>query len=119
MTIHVRLNLPARYLDQVRAILRQYAPACDVWAYGSRVTGGAHEASDLDLVVRNPHDLQRPFERLFELREAFVESNLPIHVDVMDWARLPPTFRQEIERSYVVVQAAEEGGDGEVGNVHT
>ncbi|MCX7792089.1 MAG: nucleotidyltransferase domain-containing protein [Chloroflexaceae bacterium] len=116
MTVHVRLNLPARYLDQVRAILQRHAPGCDVWAYGSRVIGGAHEASDLDLVVRNLRDLQRPFERLFELREAFVESDLPIHVDVMDWARLPPAFRQEIERGYVVVQAAEKGDDGEVEN---
>jgi hypothetical protein len=38
----------------------------------------------------------------------FLESDLPIRVDVMDWARIPPAFRQEIERGYVVVQAATE-----------
>jgi predicted nucleotidyltransferase len=54
MTASVSLDLPPRYLDKVRAILRQYVPDYDVWAYGSRVRGGAFEASDLDLVVRNP-----------------------------------------------------------------
>ena len=59
MTASVSLDLPPRYLDKVRAILQQYVPDYDVWAYGSRVRGGAFEASDLDLVVRNPrHPLQ-------------------------------------------------------------
>jgi hypothetical protein len=38
------------------------------------------------------------------LRDALVESNLPIRVDVVDWARIPEAFRREIERAYVVVQ---------------
>ena len=59
MTASVSLDLPPRYLDKVRAILQQYVPDYNVWAYGSRVRGGAFEASDLDLVVRNPrHPLQ-------------------------------------------------------------
>ncbi|MFN5236631.1 MAG: nucleotidyltransferase domain-containing protein [Bacteroidota bacterium] len=28
--------------------------AFEVWAYGSRVNGDAHEGSDLDLVIRTP-----------------------------------------------------------------
>ena len=37
---------------------------------------------------------------------AFDESTLPIVVDIHDWARLPPEYQEEIERSYYIsVQA--------------
>ena len=41
---------------------------------------------------------------LYDLKEAFSESNLPIRVDIMDWARIPVSFHREIERAHVVVQ---------------
>jgi predicted nucleotidyltransferase len=104
MNPSLRLELPDRYLAGVLVLLRKYVPRHEVWAYGSRVTGGCFDASDLDLVVRNPADLNQFCKNLFELRDAFVESNLPIRVDVMDWARIPASFRQEIERGYVVIQ---------------
>jgi predicted nucleotidyltransferase len=99
------LDLPERYLDEVRALLGRHVPDHEVWAYGSRVTGGAFDASDLDLVVRHPADLRLPCAALSDLRDAFVESNLPIRVDVTDWARIPEAFQREIERGYVLVQA--------------
>lgn len=101
------LDLPQKYLTLVRALLRVHVPEADVWAYGSRVSGGNHEASDLDLVLRNPHDLHAATEALYDLKEALIESNLPIRVDVMDWARIPASFHREIEHAHVVVQ---EGG---------
>ena len=104
------LNLPTPYLEMVLSILRKLAPQAEVWAYGSRVTGTGHEASDLDLVVRNPSDLNAECAGFFTLKQAFVESNLPIHVDAMDWARIPAAFRKEIEREYVVVQGGGVGG---------
>ena len=64
------------------------------WAYDSRVNGNAHEGSDLDLAVINP---------LLQLREALSDSNLPILVDVMDWARIPEAFQKEIKKNYMVV----------------
>ncbi len=99
------LDLPQRYLDQVVSLLRTHSPHSEVWAYGSRVTGSGHEASDLDLVLRNPMNPAAESPELVELKEAFIESNLPIRVDVMDWARIPESFHREIERAHVVLQA--------------
>ena len=48
------LNLRPAWWDMLESLLRTHVPQADVWAYGSRVTGGAHEASDLDIVLRNP-----------------------------------------------------------------
>jgi predicted nucleotidyltransferase len=98
------LQLPGRYLEIVKTLLRRHVPVAEVWAYGSRVTGAGHEASDLDLVIRNTAALTEETPGLFDLKEAFIESDLPIRVDVMDWARTPESFHREIERAHVVVQ---------------
>lgn len=82
-----------------------HAPHSEVWAYGSRVSGGGYEASDLDLGLRNPMNPAAGSPELVELKEAFIESNLPIRVDVMDWSRIPESFHREIERAHVVLQA--------------
>lgn len=100
----ISLDLPQKYLEQVKTLLHSHVPHAEVWAYGSRVTGSSHEASDLDLVLRNPQNLLEETGALSDLKEAFVESNLPIRVDIMDWARIPASFHREIERAHVVVQ---------------
>ena len=99
-----RLDLQSQHLALLRQLLQQHLPQADVWAYGSRVNGDGHEASDLDLVARQPADLKQETNHLDDLRDTLVESNLPIRVDVVDWARIPATFHREIERAYVVVQ---------------
>jgi predicted nucleotidyltransferase len=98
------LHLPDTYLHMVQAVLRQHAPDAAAWAYGSRVNGDHHEASDIDLVLRHPGAQPCPPGQLDTLREAFSDSNLPILVQVVDWARIPAAFRAEIEAGYVVLQ---------------
>ena len=75
----------------------------EVWAYGSRVNGDAHDASDLDLVIRS-HDLKRIPAAVFgSLYHNIKESNIPILVELKDWALLPPYFHTNIERKYEVL----------------
>ncbi len=47
-----RLRLSPRHRRLLEALLQKHAPNVEVWGYGSRVNGSAHEASDLDLVLR-------------------------------------------------------------------
>ena len=98
-----RLMLLPRHRRMVEKTLREHVPDAEVWAYGSRVSGRAHEASDLDLAVRGPA-LQPLGAKLARLAEAFRESSLPIIVQVCDWGRLPKSFQREIARDYVVMQ---------------
>lgn len=90
-------------------LLSAHLPAVTAWAYGSRVNGGAHEASDLDLVLRSPDLSPIPFEPLDNFLEALRESNIPILIEARDWARLPEAFHREILKGYAVVR---EGSGG-------
>lgn len=97
------LNLKPEDMAILRAILQKHVPNMTVWAYGSRIRGQAHEGSDLDLVVCNPLNLDKPQTDLSDLRSALTESDLPILVDVLDWAEIPAAFREEIKRNHVLI----------------
>ena len=98
------LDLLPRHRKQIEALLREHVPEAEVWAYGSRVNGQSHEASDLDLVLRDP-DLQKIDSfQLAELNEALADSNVPFLVEARDWARLPEAFHHEIEKRRVTIQ---------------
>lgn len=97
------LDLRPEWLEIVRRLLAVHLPDAEVWAYGSRVQGTSHDGSDLDLVVRNPEDLTQAQPDLFLLKDALSESNIPILVDVLDWAQIPESFRQEIVRGGTVL----------------
>ncbi len=72
----------------------------EVWAYGSRVSGAAHEGSDLDLVIRGQHLQKLPLDVLLDLQEKIRHSNIPIVVERFDWARLPASFHRNIEAQH-------------------
>ena len=76
---------------------------CEVWAYGSRVNGTAHEGSDLDLVIRGRNLAPIPIDVLADLIEKIKESNIPILVELRDWTNLPERFQKNIEQKYEVV----------------
>lgn len=100
-----QLWLPRPALVALRTLLARHVPQAEVWAYGSRVTGSAHEGSDLDVVLRHPDDLAAATEGWLDLKEALQQSSLPMLVEVHDWCYLPASFQQEITQNYVVVQA--------------
>jgi predicted nucleotidyltransferase len=102
------LPLQPRHLEELRRLIATYLPQEEVWAYGSRVAGTAHDTSDLDLVVRHPADLKvQQTSAFWELKEAISESNLPFLVELFDWARLPSTFGENIARQHVVLYLPE------------
>lgn len=101
----MKIDLRPKWLDMIQQILAIHIPETEVIAYGSRVTGTGHEGSDLNLVARNRLNPLLPVRNLGEVRNAFSESRLPILVDILDWAQIPDSFREEIERVGVVVRS--------------
>ncbi len=94
------IDLRPDLLEIVKQILRRHVPDAEVWTFGSRVTGTAKIYSDLDLVVIERERL--PQKQYYQLQDAFEESELPIKVDVLDWHRITPEFRKNIEKRYEV-----------------
>lgn len=95
--------LRAKDRDRLRDIFASADTPLEVWAYGSRVDGTAHDGSDLDLVVRTPTLEKLPYETLLALKEKIQNSNIPILVELFDWAHLPETFHQNIEAQHEIL----------------
>ncbi|MDE0291586.1 MAG: nucleotidyltransferase domain-containing protein, partial [Candidatus Dadabacteria bacterium] len=78
------LDISPDDLTTVRKILAEHVPDLEVKAFGSRASWTARQYSDLDLVLMTDEPLD--VSRMASLREAFIESNLPYIVDIVDWA---------------------------------
>ena len=95
------VDLNPNHLATVEAILAEHVPECEVRAFGSRATWTARDYSDLDLAVVGEGPLD--WQTLSRLKEALEESDLPMRVDVLDWHATSESFREVIERDYVVL----------------
>jgi hypothetical protein len=49
-------------------------------------------------------DRQLDFSLLGEIRDTLSESDLPMKVDVLDWARVAENFRKMIRSQYEIIQ---------------
>ncbi len=95
-------------LAEIKSILEQYVPGCEVPAFGFRVTGMTKPWSDLDLAVIGPESLG--FQKIGRLIEAFQESTLPFRVDVLDRHNVSSSFHQIIAQHYAVIQTGKPAG---------
>lgn len=98
------IDLPPEYLLEVRRILAEVVPECEVRAFGSRVSGRAQTYSDLDLAIVGRGSIDAA--RLEALKDAFSDSGLPFIVDVLDWNAISESFRKVISGRYEVLQEA-------------
>lgn len=102
--MNTTLFLREKDKQQLLKLLATYLPNVTAWAYGSRVNGDAHDASDLDLVLRSADLSKIPINELEDFLQALNDSTIPIIVEARDWARLPPYFHDEILKNYVVLK---------------
>jgi type I restriction enzyme S subunit len=79
-------------------LINEYIPHTKVWAYGSRVKGNNREYSDLDLVAFTKDGQKK---NVYELRDAFEESDIPFRIDFFEWDKIPENFKSVITQNYV------------------
>ena len=96
------LFIKPEHLKMLLDIFDSYCPKAEVWAYGSRIDGSAHEGSDLDLVVKDFHTKN---VNIGHLRELFSESNIPFCIDIFEFDQLPHSFQEEIKKNYIVIKS--------------
>ena len=88
------------YLKMLKDIFDSYCPEAEIWAYGSRVGGDAHDGSDLDLTVKS---FNSEICSLGKLKELISGSNIPFFVDINEFDKLPESFQREIEKKFIVL----------------
>jgi len=95
------IELSQKDLLIVKKILSAHVATYRVWAFGSRVNGKTKKHSDLDLVIITEKPI--PTLTLALLKEDFSESDLPIKVDILDWATLDENFKKIILQKHEVI----------------
>jgi uncharacterized protein len=71
-------------------------PAYRVFLFGSRAEGKAHPRSDIDIGIEGPAPVPREAMTLIE--EELEEAPTLYTIEVVDFARVPETFRQVASR---------------------
>jgi len=94
------LFIKEKHLKNLLLIFENYCPKAEIWAYGSRVDGRAHEGSDLYLCVKTFGD---DTKNITGLRELLTESNIPFLIDIFEFDKLPESFQKEIEKTHIVI----------------
>ena len=84
-------------LEIITDIIERHAPHCVVFVFGSRYRGNHKKYSDLDLAFMLPNKERLGLKRIGQLEYAFMESNLPYRVDVLDYNAISPEFRAVID----------------------
>lgn len=97
------IHLDDHWLNIVRDYFRKHVPRdCQVWVFGSRVSGKHKKFSDLDIALI--YDKPLSPQALLNLEEALDESALPIKVDVVEFYKASPEFQQIIKQHYEVLE---------------
>lgn len=100
------IDLTVTQRKKITTLLKRYVPNTEVWAYGSRGKFTAKPNSDLDMVVFVDKEQSTA---VFELKEAFEESDLPFRVDLFVWNEVPEKFHKNIKEERVVLQGRDKG----------
>ena len=83
-------------IQEVRQIVLQGLKGyqVEVYLFGSRATGQAGAASDIDVAVNPLKTL--PIGLLSRIRQELEESNVPYRVDLVDLSRLGSEWRERV-----------------------
>lgn len=86
---------------EIERILLRFISSRTVVAFGSRANWSAKETSDLDLAIIGSTTIG--ISTFSEIENAFMESNLPYRVDIVEWCKLSSDFKNAIMSEYVVL----------------
>ena len=89
------INLNEKELDEVKKILKKYFRDEKIFVFGSRITNSIKPYSDLDISVKGKTAID--WRILDRVKEEFEESTLNFTVDILDYWRVPESFREIIE----------------------
>ncbi|MFA5424404.1 MAG: nucleotidyltransferase domain-containing protein [Phycisphaerae bacterium] len=99
------IDIEEKYLAEIRRILQEHVPDCEVRLFGSRINGKSQKFSDIDLALAADEKLD--WRKIESLKDALAGSDLPMLVDVHDYNSVTDEFRAIIDKQYEIIQKAE------------
>ena len=91
------MNVTEEEKEELYEIIGRLACDCDVFAFGSRVTGTNRKFSDLDLAFILPDNKKMPAKQWNKLKYAFELSDLQFRVDIVDYNCCEDYFKKIID----------------------
>jgi len=92
----------------IQKIIKEVAPDCIVRAFGSRHKGLHKTHSDLDLAFVQSNGKRLELRKKGELKEWFMNSDIPYRVDVIDYNGCSPEFKAIIDEQNEIVFSSTE-----------
>lgn len=80
----------------IRTILAPYFDKYNFYFYGSRVTGGFRQLSDLDILIKGKSAAQ--LSDIYDLKEKFDSSDIPYIVNFVDFYNIDNDFYNLIKK---------------------
>ncbi len=93
------IHLESEYLKIILDIVAKHELTKAVYVFGSRARGDHKKYSDLDLAIKNETPL--PAQTLVKMKDDFENSQLPFTVDVIEWSKITPEFKKNIENDLI------------------
>jgi len=97
------LNLDDAQKQEVIRFCKFFIPDAAVYIFGSRAKGTATPRSDLDIALESTNEI--PYGKLMQLKDALNNSDLPFHIDVVNWQTIPPSFRAMNEKERILLSS--------------
>lgn len=85
-----------KILKEIKSIIRIHLPqdSWRIYLFGSQARNTATSASDYDIAIEGPEAI--PLNRIAKINTEIEESDIPVHVDVVDMTYVSTRFRDSI-----------------------
>lgn len=81
-------------------IIHHHVPGCKIMLFGSRARGTQADGADFDIAIDAGHKL--PFTTMLNISDTIEDSNIPVHVDVVDLHSVSTTFLAEVKKDAIL-----------------
>lgn len=93
------IGLSFREISKILKCIHLHIPRVKVFAFGSRVKGNPRKYSDFDVALHAGHPVE--LSRLAKIKHCLSETDIPIHIDVVDYCSVSKDFKTLIDKQKI------------------
>ncbi len=86
--------------EELIQIIHEHVPGCKIMLFGSRARGTQQDGADYDIAIDAGKKISS--EVMYQITSDIEESNVYVHVDIIDIHAVTPEFLAVIEKDWVI-----------------